>query len=468
MADAPHCDARAIRINLVYSVATFAFMSSNLPTGLMADRLGPRRTATLCNAAAGAAALMIAIPPAWGVPVDTFFVGVPMLAFFGPGLEVSFASVANLFPGNEGTVIGTTSGMMGGSAVTFPIYAAINRAVPGANLTALFLAHAAVAFASAAAALLQPRRTVAQKLPASEEGGAEGDGDLHTRVNPLFKSPYSRRHTPRAIARTGPGHGASSGATRSLELTSASTLRGPASDSGRAPPAARATDAAGTAGVDPGAALSPRDNEAEGPRRSGVRQSVAAPPLLVGTSDAPLEEDEPPPTPPGSSKWVSLWHVCTSREMLALMAFFVVHYLRLAFYLGTASLQFSRVGSGSPAQAAHLLTMLSWIAPFGAVSAPLIGALDDARGHRFAIGVVHALGLLHCGAMLSPWVTTQVVGMAVYTVQQECIFAVGQARALKLVPAYQFGAASGVFLMVGAAARYCARQLPRRSPTFMG
>lgn len=421
----PHCEARAVRISLVYSVATFAFMSSNLPTGLIADSCGPRRTAVLCNAGAGLAALLVAVPPRWNAPFDTLLLGLPLLAFFGPGLEVAYSTVANLFPGSESTVIGTTSGMMGGSALMFPVYAVVARSF-GPTLTGLFLGHACVAFAFAAAALLLPRRTVPQQPPASEE---EGAGGRSTKVNPLFAPQRPPPRAPRTPTSSQPEPVAHKGNDRGVELAAATQ-------------SPTATD-------EPG----PLASTAAGRTCRGQRRSVDVPPLLVGSSDGPADEDAPPPTPPASSKWVALCQVLLSRPMLSLMLWFAAHYARLAYYLGTAALQFARVADGDAAEAASLLTILSWVAPFGALASPVTGALADARGHRTALGVVHVLGLLHCAAMLSPWPATQVGGMAAYTIQQEGLFAVGQARVLSLVPAHQFGGVSGCFLVVGAAAR---------------
>lgn len=393
-----HCDSRAVYVNLVYTVATFAFMSASLPLGFVADKLGPRRTAAACNIAAGVGALMVATPTRWGMPIDTFFAGLPVAAFFGPGLQVAFATVANLFPGSEGTVIGVMSGMMGGSAIMFPVYNAVHAAAPSVSLSALFTAHAAMCGLFACLSRLFPLRAVSEAAAAQE---AEVE---------IIKPTDGPRDNETCGGEVPDRSG--NGGIATLPT---------ASDRGTA-----AQRGAPVAGADP----------------EGAVEGLVS--VKEVSRQAPL----------------SLLALACSRPVLALLLLYTVHYLRLAFYLGTASLQLLRLAGGDEGVASTYLTLLGWIAPFGCLAAPVIGRIDDARGHRFAMALVHVMGLVHCVVTLVPFLPVQAVGMMLYTAQQEMLFAVGLARVLKLVPTHQFGVASGAFLLLGALVRSASAHSP--------
>lgn len=395
-AEAPtHCNDRAVYVNLVYSVATFAFMAASLPLGFLGDKLGPRRTAAACNLAAGVGALVIAIPRGWNAPVDTFFAGLPLAAFFGPGLQVAFATIANLFPGSESTVIGVMSGMMGGSAIVFPVYNAVHAAVPSASLSSLFAAHAAACCLFAAMCFLYPRSTV-----------PEARGPQEVRVELAKPAATAGSGGDRAQLSTGePGREEGKNALATLPST-------------------------------------PRDDSALSCDVEGAAESTASRSTASDTES------------------ISLLALACSRPVRALLLLYIVHYLRLAFYLGTASLQLLRLAQGDEPAAATYLALLGWIAPFGCLAAPAIGLVDDSKGHRFAMTVVHAAGVLHCVVSLVPSLPVQVAGMLLYTTQQEMLFAVGLARVLQLVPTQQFGVASGAFLLIGALVRSVHRSRP--------
>lgn len=164
--DSLECDARAIHISSAFTTATVALMISTMPLGAIHDVFGPRVLNVLANAIIAAGALMVSLfkddESATEASADLFVIGFAVLSFAGGGLQLSYATTANLFPGNEGLIMGILSGCMGGSALTPILLSAVNSSVSGATLQALYAAVAVLAVLFAAFGLLLPSTPIPQ------------------------------------------------------------------------------------------------------------------------------------------------------------------------------------------------------------------------------------------------------------------------------------------------------------------
>lgn len=175
------CDARSIHVNTAFTAATVSLMVSSLPLGVVHDTLGPRTLIISSNIVIAIGALMVGLyqDDANGTSpsVDLFVLGFAILSFAGGGLQMSYATAANLFPSNSGLVIGILSGFMGGSALTPRLLAVINAELASASLQAMYGAVAVLALGFAAFGLLLPDAPF--PLGGRESDFGQSIGDLH-------------------------------------------------------------------------------------------------------------------------------------------------------------------------------------------------------------------------------------------------------------------------------------------------
>jgi len=178
-------------------------------------------------------------------------------------------------------------------------------------------------------------------------------------------------------------------------------------------------------------------------------------------------------------------------QALFLTIFFIVSYFRLVFYLGTASLQLSDLNglrryldADSSASAnstssdcsgtsmhnstdiaasagidperqdledevQFYLSLLGWIAPLGAVAAPMAGYAYDVLGAFAATSLVFVLGCIHSVCAIIPVLELQPVTFLSYSLQQEAIFAVILARILDVMGSHRFGIMAGLLFAIG-------------------
>jgi len=120
------CDSRVLHINAAYSAGSVALMTSSLPLGAVLDVFGPRVLAFGSNLCVVVGAVLIAMFEDSGEGVDLFSIGFTVLTFAGAGLQLSFSSASNMFPQQEGLIMGILSGTMGASALTPRVLAVIN------------------------------------------------------------------------------------------------------------------------------------------------------------------------------------------------------------------------------------------------------------------------------------------------------------------------------------------------------
>jgi len=525
------CDERVLRINFMYVLAQVALLSSSLACGALLDRSSPRTLMTLSNACVALGAAVVATSNSR--TFDVFAYGFTILSFFGPGLQLAAASVANLFPGHESTVIGVLSGMMGGSAVVLPVYAAIGRAT-GAGMSVLFGTHAILALAFTASAwLLFPDAPYASPpAPVKEavathahctgdaacgagrdvEAGAtarelelpvwdESDGSSYepapAGAEPCVEGKLDHSNVPEAAAAA---EAAAAGEAGEAELDVAVADDGEAGSLNAGPvpaPLGLSVD-----DIECDGKATPATTPAMTPATAPTTTTSTTTPLAIPTatpssrrSTAPLLEDEDggkrddagthtggvgehgegevdlerPPSPaeadhkdaaPSEPRLTEpkltsggmarkLRRTVLARPWAALTAFFVLHYFRLSFYLGSVSVQLDDLAD-SEAEAKDYLSLFGWVAPFGSLAAPLIGRLYDSRGPRAAMIIVHVAALLHLIVVMIPVVEIQPIAFALYTTQQEAFFAVALAYLLKRWGIRTFGSLAGILFLSGA------------------
>jgi len=409
------CEARDLELNLVFSVANVALLLSSLPLGLALERFGPKLLAFCSNLVIAAGSFVIAAgfdgssratDGATSSGGMLLLVGLALVSASGPGIQLATVGVSELFPSRRATVVGLLSGMMGGSALVLPLYGAIHSAGGGSvTIRGIFWWHGGMALALAVA--------MAAVLPwAPFEAAADA----------AASPPAALDDVPSAQPGGEEGSAISAASIRA-ELKSRSAL-GADQEGG----AAQSESAAGAVSSPDGAAAGEEGGET--PRKPGPGGS------------GPI-----PPRP-------SLLAALCRPWFLFLVVWFAAQYLRLVLYLGTAELQLREIAAaaGRPVgDVSTWLAVLGWLAPLGALAAPLSGLLQDAAGYPAAVGAVTALGVAHAAMSLVPSLEAQPLTFVLYTCQQEALFGVVLAGILDGMGPARVGVGAGIIFVCGAA-----------------
>lgn len=153
------CEARKVRLSLVFSAGIFCLLGGRFFWGLLLDRHGPRVTSFL-------SALLIIIGAAmFGASMSTtgldlYIPAYALIGLGGPGIHLANFHSSNLFPAMKRTVIASFSGVFGTSGLVFVVFRAAYSA--GISPGVIWAAYAALTMCIAIGYLVvQPRRIFA-------------------------------------------------------------------------------------------------------------------------------------------------------------------------------------------------------------------------------------------------------------------------------------------------------------------
>lgn len=464
------CTARDLELNLVFSIANVALLISSLPIGLLLARFGPRAVSVASNCCIAAGAFIIAAAfdgsdhPKSGETSSSGIVlaiGITIMSAFGPGIQLSSVGSAELFPSRKATVVGLLSGMMGGSALILPLYGAVHSAGAGAvTLKGIFWWHGGMVLTLAVAtALLLPSGTfeeardalhLADKAAPSETAGQGKPTKAAAEAASAASAPTT--HDDAAPPAVAPVDAKDLAVTcQSPELPS--TGEGEespgitAGSSGHPLPATSIADKT----CEPAAAAGGEQALQSRAAHATTHAAAVAPTGAAAAAVAEAASDGPPVEPAGTP--ATMLGALFQPWFLALLVWFSAQYLRLVLYLGSADLQLREMADAtgeSPSDAETWLLVLGWVAPFGAVAAPLVGLLQDWAGFAVAMMVVQLVGIGHAAMSLVPALEAQPLTFALYTSQQEALFGVVLAALLSGLGSARFGVGTGVVFICGA------------------
>lgn len=457
------CAARDLELNLVFSIANVALLLSSLPLGFTLQYFGPKRVAVVGNIMIAIGAFVIAalFDPADTVAVSkesgelsrsgiVLMVGMALISFFGPAIQVTTLAVGVLFPRSQATVVGVLSGCMGGSAIVLPAYAAVHAGA-GATISGLFWWHGAWSLAMGVAmAVILPLGQfddlVEAEASRSSVTGPAARDSAHAGGSSSLRSSSS------GAALTSAQPATATDITIELckaKLDGASEAESSPSGLSNCSPAILSDNISAVLSKETDVESVPAEAVASPGDGKTAALSVIRKEAISAAPIGSISESESAQQAAGPSTWTLLrrpWFV-------ALIAWMSVQYLRLVFYLGSTDLQLRDIAlqQGLTVQdAEQLLPVLGWIAPLGALAAPAAGIVQDRYGITWALLACQGLGIVHAALSMVPVLGVQPVAFLAYTWQQEAAFAVVLAGILDGFGAAKSGIGAGVVFVAGA------------------
>jgi hypothetical protein len=457
------CSERDLELNLVFSVSNVALLLSSLPLGFALKYFGPKRVAVVGNIMIAIGSFVIAgfFDPKDPVSLVTsssasnlsrsgivLMVGMTLISFFGPAIQVSTLAVGVLFPRMQATVVGILSGCMGGSAIVLPAYAAVHSSGP-ISISGIFWWHGGWSLAMGIA------MSVVLPLGQFDDLAKEIAGDTQA-VSAVEPAP-SKAEPPESALESVSSTVALK-PTRSIQAGDAAVEVEMASGSGDAALEVEMASGSGNAaakavvglasGFETGTQLG--DGAVAGAAQSTSTLATDSARAVAHARDGGVSGEEAG----GGVAEMSTCAMLLQPWFVALVLWLSVQYLRLVFYLGSADLQLRDIANQqglSPADAERLLPVLGWLAPLGALAAPVAGQVHDRYGSGWALLVTQVLGILHAGMTMVPLLGIQPAAFLAYTWQQEAAFAIVLAAVLDGFGAAGSGIGAGVVFVAGAA-----------------
>lgn len=458
------CDARSLRIGLLYTVAAGCALISPPVIGAFLDAKGPRLTALAAVATHGTGLMLLCVSLSAGV--DIYLPAFALIGASAPSFLFLVFSVANLFPGREGMFVSVVNGAYDLSVLVYPTLNSI-RVAADASLVAVLLVYAGVilSLVTAFAVVLWPERPfisdaerevaeqgalddkvatdveideeTAQAEDAAEvvpseatgtedqagEASSDGSESPDTVANPI-------------AAEDSEAGGAASGAAADSEEASADGVvaydrangdvgEDPEASSGQLPPSSPSVpiDEEDVAGDEP------RDTE-DAAATGAEEVAVDVGSVVDEDADAAVAEPESTVSPkkarfkpeasfiasaplarlPYSQQWRTF-------EYWGFVLFFGVLLLQFNWFFGSSNAYLASLGDDGSA-----LDTMSVILPFCAVTVVFMGHITDAMGIIEALRGVGVVALIFALLHSIPDLTAQIVGFVAFGIFRAFIF----------------------------------------------
>lgn len=133
----------------IFSWASCAGMVSTLLLGWLLDQYGPRICSAVSNICIAAGCLMFAL----STEFESFAFATCLMAFGGPGIQVSIVHLANLFPENQFLTLSLLNGTISISFSVMVAFAFLWEFYPGADYQNLFGSYSLLIIGSAVASV---------------------------------------------------------------------------------------------------------------------------------------------------------------------------------------------------------------------------------------------------------------------------------------------------------------------------
>lgn len=355
------CREQDLALARMMSAAITAALTSSLPTGIVLDYIGPRRTTLLGLALQFGGALLLAFS---GAELDLYVAAYALLGAGSPGIQISTMHVSQLFPGHEGTMLALLNGCYDASSLVFLVFLAADRALAGAPpLREMFLVYA-----------------LAVVLPVALVG--------------LVVWP------DRAFDRSAAGTDATGSSTADDAAPTADACGH--KEAGRG----RTEGDAAVAGVEVAPAQLASCSSAW--RRSWCADGATRPPgAAFGTA--------------AFARLPLRWQLRSSQLALCAL-FFSTSLLRFSFYMASMPEQLSYLSALTGVDSAPFGTSFGYILPLATLSAPVAGKVVDHFGIEVTLCVTSLLAIAHGAVCLVPSLPAQVGAFVLFGVFRAFLF----------------------------------------------
>uniref|UniRef100_A0A7S1G570 Major facilitator superfamily (MFS) profile domain-containing protein n=1 Tax=Bicosoecida sp. CB-2014 TaxID=1486930 RepID=A0A7S1G570_9STRA len=423
------CPRSDVFIATIFTVGQVGATAGPIALGTLIDRIGPRYGALLCASLVVVGLMLVATGlDSKGEDAEMLLpVGFALVGAFGSGVQFTAFHIANVFEEYHGTVTSCMSAAFGVSSLIFPLMQTVWSSSGWSGAT-VFWAVAIMDIAWVLYATQLPMEsfelgdTVEYKLgrgfyrvrsgeassiedKADGEGSSEGGGDT---VN--GSTATTDLDMKVVVADVEDGAAATAAAVAASGVAIGSRVRTPYGDGTKRE---RRADGVFVVALSYGTAY--------------LQPAAVAPVLSNGVANGGAQ------TKPGLKKSKSLVRALSQRpertlkqqllstDFLFVTAFLVFSFWRLNFYLASANVRLKLLGG--EAEGNDFTEIFSWVAPFGALSAPLSGRLLDRVG-LFAVALLTTLlSTIHGVVVLVPSLPLQIAAFVTYTLGLETLFA---------------------------------------------
>lgn len=415
------CDASDVFIAKIFTAGQVGATLGPFWLGTLIDRVGPRAGALLCSTmiVVGLAVVAIGMQEQGQAAEILLPIGFCIAGMFGSGIQFTAFHIANLFEDAHGTVTAIMSAAFGVSSLIFPVVHAVWEAT-GASGASVFWGLAIIDIVFVVYSSQLPTHSFELGDTVEFRGGKgfvrlSGDDEAHS-------SGSSTSEADSSLAKL-------SGATPVKIQTPVTTPfgEGICSEIRRSDGVRIVQFPWGTAFMQPSSVRPAPETPAT--ETEGSTSRVRA--MTVRHGQALREQ-------------------LSSRDFLMISALLTFAFWRLNFYLASANVRLKLIGGIDAGN--DFTAIFSWIAPFGALSAPFSGYLMDKTGLWAVLLLTTVLSTIHSVVVLIPVLELQIVAFVTYTLALETLFAWFFTTIGRVFGYAYFGTLSGVaFLVMGSA-----------------